>query len=218
MPSESRYSIPIILSPPIPDVPVYVYSILYTYKKRSEKNGKKISLYKVKTDTATKNIRITMMTGEAGVGKKTPDEIDEGKTLPFRMTVIVDCFEGVKRKRFFSHNTQIGPAFFLVFFAVYYINASSVCLVNSRSVDLTRKATSEKSHTEDSSINIKCRQKNPVRTIWLWRRFILYRNDLALSPGKSYQCRSTPIVIRNAPAYECLNTIFFECRNGLLLL
>lgn len=70
------------------------------------------------------------------------------------MTVIVDCFEGVKRKRFFSHNTQIGPAFFLFFFfAVYYINASPVCLVNSRSVDLTRKATSEKSHTEDSSIN-----------------------------------------------------------------
>jgi hypothetical protein len=113
---------------------------------------KKISLYKVKTDTATKNIRITMMTGEAGVGKKTPDEIDEGKTLPFRMTVIVDCFEGVKRKRFFFAQNSDRTSFFL-FFVVYYIYASPVCLVNSRSVDLTRKATSEKSHPEKSSIN-----------------------------------------------------------------
>lgn len=56
------------------------------------------------------------MTGEAGVGKKTPDEIDEGKTLPFRMTVIVDCFEGVKRKRFFFAQHSNRTSFFLFFF------------------------------------------------------------------------------------------------------
>lgn len=48
MPSESCRSIPIILSPPIPDVPAY--------KKGPKKSWKKkISLYKVKADMATKN-------------------------------------------------------------------------------------------------------------------------------------------------------------------
>jgi len=79
MPSQSRQTIPIILSPPIPDVLAYVYNIYI--KKCPKKMGKKISLYKVKNDTATKNIRITMIMVVAWRGweKKRQMKLMKGK-------------------------------------------------------------------------------------------------------------------------------------------
>jgi len=55
--------------------------IYINIKKCPKKVGKKISLYKVKTDTATKNIRITMMmaVGRRGREKKRQMKLMKGK-------------------------------------------------------------------------------------------------------------------------------------------
>lgn len=77
MPLESCHSIPIILSPPIPDV----LACEKRAKKVKKKQKTKISLYIKLKPTWPLKIRITIMTDEPEVGKVL-DEIDEGKT-PF---------------------------------------------------------------------------------------------------------------------------------------